>query len=70
MSEKEIIERLILDIDCLLHNYYIDRNDDDLDFFNKLRCSGEYKIYPPYNEQSFEQKEKIKILINKTLNNE
>ena len=75
MSEKEIIERLIWDMECIFSKLEEDiRNDiwfqDDLKLYYQLVNSGKYRKFPSYYEQTPESIEELKILSNKNLNDE
>ena len=70
MTEKEIIERLILDIDCMISSYDININSEDLIMYNQLIESRRYKVYPELINQTSIEKEEIRILSNKTLSDD
>ena len=58
MTEKQIIERLILDLECDVN----DLNANTYHFIQQLGKKG-YKIYPEFNNQTKEDMEEIKELL-------
>jgi len=65
MTEKQIIERLILDIDCLVEDY--GEVPDQFKFYEKLKLTGRYNFYPEYIKQTDRQKEEVKNLLSAEL---
>lgn len=63
MTEKQIIERLILDICCILESSS-EVTAREREMYDQLVVSGKYKVYPSYYKQTEEQKEEIRQLIN------
>ncbi len=64
MTDKQIIERLILELENLIPGSPAMETKDAVTFINKLEATGRFKVYPVYTQQSEQDKSDIRVLLN------
>jgi hypothetical protein len=61
MTEIQIIERLILEIECIAEEHLIE--EDTKEFVSRLKKTGQYYSYPIYPFQTQDDRDRMKNLL-------